>query len=91
MDTLLRFFKKHNLEFINKTFVLAVSTGIDSSVLLDMFIKFRNEFKINIVIAHVNHHRRAQSEIEKDYILNYAKEENIKCVVKDLYFEKTNN
>lgn len=91
MDTLLRFFKKHNLEFINKTFVLAVSTGIDSSVLLDMFIRFRNEFKINIVIAHVNHHRRAQSEIEKDYILNYAKEENIKCVVKDLYFEKTNN
>ena len=91
MDKLLAFFKSHNLKYQNKTFVLAVSTGIDSSVLLDMFIKLKNKYNIKIIVSHVNHHKRAQSEEEKEYIVNYCKENNIICVVKELYFETTNN
>ena len=46
MDTLLSFFKDKTIEFNNKTFVLAVSTGIDSMVLLEMFMRLRNKYNL---------------------------------------------
>lgn len=84
---LITFFKKNNLIFDNKTFVLAVSTGMDSAVMLDAFINFKKEYNINIIVAHVNHHMRLQSNIEEEYIVNYCKKENIPCFVKGLYFD----
>lgn len=86
METLLNFFKLNNLEFNNKTFVLTVSTGIDSSVLLDKFIKLSKTYKIKIVVAHVNHNRRIESLKEKEYIINYCNELGIKCYTIDFNF-----
>ena len=54
------------------TVVLALSGGRDSMVLLDLLIKD----KYNVIIAHVNHHKRAQSEQEEKYISEYAKKNN---------------
>ena len=45
---LITFFEKNNLIYENKTFVLAVSTGMDSAVMLDAFIKFKQKHNINI-------------------------------------------
>ena len=87
MNELLNFLKLNKIEWRNKIFVIAVSTGIDSSVLLDMFIKLSKEEDIKIVIAHVNHHRRAQSDEEALYIKSYAKEQGIPCFIKNLYFD----
>ena len=91
MDTLLNFFKLHKIDWIDKTYVLAISTGIDSSVLLDKFIKLSKKEKIKIVVAHVNHNRRTESMKEMEYIISYTKELNIPCFVKELYFETTEN
>ena len=91
MDTLLNFFKLNKIDWKTKTFVLAVSTGIDSSVLLDKFIKLSKKEDIKIVVAHVNHNRRIESIKEMEYIIDYTKELNIPCFVKELYFEKTEN
>jgi tRNA(Ile)-lysidine synthase len=49
----------------NQTVVLAISTGIDSMVLLDIVQKLKN---VKIVVAHVNHHRRVQSNEEQEFI-----------------------
>ena len=86
-NTLYYFFKSQNIDYLNKTFVLCISTGIDSSVLLDLFMKFKSTNNINIIVCHVNHHRRKESEEEEEYIRSFCLENNIKLYVKELYFE----
>ena len=53
--------------------ILAISGGIDSMVLLDLFKKQG----FNIVICHVNHNQRKESEIEEKYLREYAKANDI--------------
>lgn len=87
-----KFFKEKNINPKNKTFVIAVSTGVDSAVLLDLFLKAKDDMQIaNIVICHVNHHRRSESEEEARYIKEYSEENNVKLYIKDLYFEDDSN
>ena len=66
----------------NEKVLIACSTGIDSMVLLDLVMKTLTVD--NIVIAHVNHKKREQSEIEEKYITDFSKEHNIKCYIKQL-------
>ena len=91
MESLLNFLKQNNIEWNGKTFVLAVSTGIDSSVLLDKFIKLSKTEDIKIVVAHVNHNRRNESLVEEKYIKEYTESLGIKCYVKELYFDNIDN
>lgn len=66
----------------NKKVMLACSTGVDSMVLLDLLEKTLNND--NLIIAHVNHKKRAQSDVEEEFILNYSKNKKIKCFIKHL-------
>ena len=43
---LVDFFSEYKLEFLNKKFILAVSTGVDSVVMLDMFIELKKIYNI---------------------------------------------
>ena len=81
------FFKNNNIEYENKKFILAVSTGIDSAVLLDAFVKLKKDVNLDIVIAHVNHKVRKQSDLEEEYIKKYAADNDISCFVKSLNFD----
>lgn len=85
VDLLKSFFQKNNIDYNNQKFVIAVSTGVDSTVLLDLFLKQVN--KDNIIICHVNHHKRLQSEDEALYINDFAIKNNIKIYTRDLYFD----
>lgn len=89
MDTLLSFFKDKTIEFNNKTFVLAVSTGIDSMVLLEMFMRLRNKYNLNLVICHVNHHKREQSNEEAIFLKEYCLSNNLELFIKDLFFDNS--
>lgn len=62
----------------NEYIVAAISGGPDSMALLNLLIKFKNENKINIVCAHVNHNsgRDGQYE-EQEFIKKYCKEKDI--------------
>ncbi len=71
------FCKLYNQDLKNKNIVVAVSCGVDSTVLLHGLEELKDEFKYNIVIAHVNHGKREQSEIEEEYIREYAKNNGI--------------
>ncbi len=72
-----RFIIDNNLKLDGKNICVAVSTGVDSSVLLDCLRKLQKKYNYNIVICHVNHGQREQSNIEEQYIKQYAKENNI--------------
>lgn len=55
----------------NETIVVALSGGVDSMVLLDILNKL--ELDLNLIISHVNHKKRKESDIEYDHIENLAK------------------
>ena len=57
--------------------VVGCSTGPDSMALVDMLIKIRNKYNLNIIIAHVNHNVRRQSFEEADFIKEYCNSNNI--------------
>ena len=88
VDYLTSFFNKNKLSFFNKKFILAVSTGIDSIVLLDAFLRFKEKYNIDLVVAHVNHQMRIQSDEEEKYIKEYCEQLNIDCYIKKLTFEE---
>ncbi len=70
----------------NDLYVLAVSTGVDSMVLLDMAIKN----KLNIVVAHVNHNKRKESIEEENYIKDFCFKNNIKLEILQFNHDKEN-
>lgn len=76
--TIKDFFKAHDIDIDNKKVIIAVSTGVDSMVLLDLISKYTYA---QIVIAHVNHGKREQSNLEEKFICDYAKENNMDCFV----------
>lgn len=66
--------------------VLALSGGVDSMVL---FYLLKNAgFKV--VIAHVNHHKRPESQFEEEYIRNLAKENNFDIEILNYIHDKNN-
>ena len=81
-------YNNKHLNMLNKNtpVVLALSGGVDSMVLFDMLLKC--DYKI--VIAHVNHHKRVESEIEENYIKDLAFRNNCPVEVLHFYHEKDN-
>ena len=58
----------------NDTVVVGCSTGPDSMALVDMLIKLKEKYHLNIVIAHVNHNVRKQSYEEAEFLKKYSEE-----------------
>lgn len=66
-------------ENINKDdiVVVACSGGPDSMCLLSLVNELKNELNLKIIVAHVNHKLRIESEEEKEMVENYSKENNL--------------
>ena len=64
-------FLKDNIK-TNDTLILACSGGPDSMCLLDLLLKFREKTNINIIIAHVHHNVRKESDDELVFVRDYA-------------------
>ncbi|TLQ04740.1 tRNA lysidine(34) synthetase TilS [Pediococcus stilesii] len=77
--------KKFDLK--NKKMVVAVSTGVDSTVLINALIFSRMLDNSNLVVAHVNHKLRAASDQEEKFLRNWCTKHNIKLEV--FTWEKT--
>lgn len=80
-----------NQEFNNydktKPIIVAVSTGVDSMVLLDIVIK--NGF--NVIIAHVNHNKRDASIIEQQYLESFCSNNKLQLHILQYHFNENNN
>ena len=68
---------ENNLIKANDKVVVAVSGGPDSMCLLDSLYRLKNELNFNIIVAHVNHGIRKESEEEKEYVNKYCTKRNI--------------
>ncbi|MBR0033999.1 MAG: tRNA lysidine(34) synthetase TilS, partial [Bacilli bacterium] len=62
-----------------KKYVVACSFGPDSMALLDMMKKEN----YNIVVAHVNYHKRKESDFEEQSLKKYCELNNLECFVLD--------
>ena len=66
-----RFFDK------NDRVVVAVSTGVDSMVLLALLQELPASLRPQIIVAHVNHRLRKQSEEEEQFIRDYCEDHRL--------------
>lgn len=84
-NQVLSFLKENNL--IDKKLAIAVSTGVDSMVLLSVLVKLN----LDITVIHLNHQKRLESLEEEAFIRDYCKGRSIPCFIKKLEFESTKN
>lgn len=77
MLDVINFLKK--LDIKEETIVVAVSGGVDSMVLLHLI---KENLKKRIVIAHINHKVRKESDIEEAYLREFSQKEgfNFACL-----------
>lgn len=69
--------KKMNNLLKGQKVLVACSTGIDSTVLLDLCLNSKAISKI--VVAHVNHQKRQAADLEEAYIKEFCEKNNISC------------
>ena len=56
----------------NDVIVIGCSAGPDSMALVDMLLKIREKYSLNLIVAHVNHNLRKQSVQEENYLRDYC-------------------
>lgn len=65
-----------------ESYLLAVSGGVDSMVLLESFFKLQKNFKtLSFSVVHIHHHLREESDEEEEMVRNFCAERNISLEV----------
>lgn len=62
----------------NQSVLVATSGGVDSMVLCDVVLSFREELKLNMSIAHIDHKLREGSFEDAKFVAKYAKSHDMK-------------
>lgn len=70
----------------NETYIIGVSCGVDSMVLLNLAL----ENNLDVVVCHVNHNKRDASIKEEEFIKEYCMKNNIKLEILQFNNEKDN-
>ncbi|MGX7130854.1 tRNA lysidine(34) synthetase TilS [Enterococcus songbeiensis] len=65
-----------------RNILLAVSTGVDSMVLLDLMEKVSQKIDCTIAVAHINHQLREASQQEEKFLQDYCQKKGIPCYVR---------
>lgn len=76
MNDVYKFIRSLNLN--NKTVVAGISGGPDSMLLLTILLDLKEELNLNIVVAHVHHNLRKESDDEAIFVRDFCSEKNIK-------------
>ena len=61
----------------NDSVIVACSGGPDSMALLSLLVDIKKDIGINVIVAHINHNVRAESESEKDFVHNFCKSHDL--------------
>jgi tRNA(Ile)-lysidine synthetase-like protein len=64
------------------TVVVAVSAGVDSMALINLMLTLPADLRPHIVVAHVNHKLRGQSDEEEQYLKVFCKKHNLPLKVR---------
>lgn len=81
-EKVLNTIKKYGLIKYGDTIVVGVSGGPDSMTLLNVLYSLKNELKINLVVAHINHMLRKEADVETEYVKEYCEKHEISCFIK---------
>lgn len=76
-NLIIDFFNKNELILENKKMLIAVSTGLDSMVLFNEALEAQKEVSFMIEVVHVDHQKREQSNLEKEYLQSYCRKVHI--------------
>ena len=66
-----------DLDIKGNIVVAAISGGPDSMLLLDILLKLRNKLNIKIIVAHVHHNLRKESDIEARFVEDFCNSNNL--------------
>ena len=73
-----KFLMKFVPNWQQESFLLAVSGGVDSMVLLEIFFELQNKFStLHFSVIHIHHHLRKESDEEEEMVRNFCSERNI--------------
>ncbi|MEW6407271.1 MAG: tRNA lysidine(34) synthetase TilS [Patescibacteria group bacterium] len=76
---------EHGLIEKNDKVILGISGGHDSSALLDILLKLKKDFKIELILAHVNYgYRGKDSDQDEKFVRKLAKKHHLKIYVKKI-------
>ena len=81
-EKVLETIKKYNLISKNDKIVVAVSGGPDSMCLLHILLSLREEYNLELNVAHINHMIRENAIIDEEYVKDFCEENNVKLFVK---------
>jgi tRNA(Ile)-lysidine synthase len=74
LDRLERYCKEKSLLQRGDRIIVAVSGGVDSAVLLDLFSRLKNRYDLRLSVAHFNHQLRGkESEADEVFVRRLAK------------------
>ena len=77
-----KFLMKFVPNWQQESFLLAVSGGVDSMVLLESFFKLQKKFPtLQFSVVHVHHHLRKESDEEEEMVRNFCNERSISIEV----------
>ena len=73
-----RFLKQHIPNWQQESFLLSVSGGVDSMVLLESFFLIQKKFPtLQFSVVHIHHHLRKESDEEEVMVREYCHETKI--------------
>lgn len=61
--------------------ILGVSGGPDSLTMLDLFVKIKDEYQLELIVFHLNHMFRKEAQAEADFVSGKAKEYNLPEII----------
>ena len=74
----IQFVREQRLFSPGNKILLGVSGGIDSVVMLDLFLRISHSWNLKLAVVHVNHHLRGRSaDTDEQFVRNLARDFNL--------------
>ena len=77
MNEVEQFLNRNVLNWQQESYVLAVSGGVDSMVLLEQFFQLQKKYPIIIKVVHIHHHLRLESDKEEVMVREFCRKRNL--------------
>lgn len=81
MNEVEQFLERNVLNWQQESYVLAVSGGVDSMVLLEQFFQLQKKYPIIITVVHIHHHLRQESDEEEVMVREFCRKRNLSVEV----------
>ena len=81
MNEVEQFLERNILNWQQESYVLAVSGGVDSMVVLEQFFQLQKKYPIIITVVHIHHHLRQESDDEEVMVREFCRKRNLSVEV----------